>query len=452
MVNISYLEQILLENYKNYNFCLLKQDETIDIIIHICCITSKYLFDNILEMVYDNIPIEFYNNIFELYSIQLEDLWLHYSVDNNKELTINMLNNDIYNCIIIASTIVQKYYIPVRSFKSSFIRISQSTNKKLNSDKKIEYLKNIPQPEQRTEEWYQFRHTTLTASSIWKVFYSEASQNQLIYEKCKPIVLNNSGYTNINTPFHWGQKYEPLSVLYYEYIYNTEIDDFGCIPHSKYSYIAASPDGINCKRNNERYGRMLEIKNIVNRDITGIPKMEYWVQMQIQMETCNLNECDFLETRFIEYESESMFNEDPNFTVNNTEGLNNDNNKVYRGYVLHFESDNGPIYEYHKFGMTLEEIKIWETQTINRYPECSWVQTIYWKLTEISCILVLRNKPWFLKAQPFIELVWDIIQEEKNGNYEHRAPKKRIKLSKDNNEETKYLPIGNCLVDTSNIQ
>jgi hypothetical protein len=30
----------------------------------------------------------------------------------------------------------------------------------------------------------------------------------------------------------------------------------------KYDYIAASPDGINVDSNNERYGRMVEIKNI----------------------------------------------------------------------------------------------------------------------------------------------------------------------------------------------
>ena len=51
---------------------------------------------------------------------------------------------------------------------------------------------------------------------------------------------------------------------------------------------------------------MLEIKNIVNREITGIPKKEYWVQMQMQMEVCAIyEECDFLETRFKEYENEA---------------------------------------------------------------------------------------------------------------------------------------------------
>ena len=358
MINIPFLEQKLIDDIEYYNFSLIKNLEAVELILYICKTIIDYLQDNILQMSYDNITVNIYDSIFDLYRIQLEDIWYLYSTDTNtKEDIINSLNNDIYNCILVSNNIIYKYFIPVRSYPTSFIRVQQNENKKNNLDRKISMLKNIPQPEQRTEEWYKFRHTTLTASSIWKIFYSEASQNQLIYEKCKPLEIINNTSTNIDTPFHWGQKYEPLSVLYYQYIYNTIVDDFGCIPHSEYEYIAASPDGINCKRDNERYGRMLEIKNIVNRDITGIPKMEYWIQMQLQMETCDLNECDFLETRFIEYTTIEEFTDDPDFLENSTTGINSNGKNVYRGYILHFEGERGPKYEYHDFGMSLDEIK-----------------------------------------------------------------------------------------------
>ena len=45
-------------------------------------------------------------------------------------------------------------------------------------------------------------------------------------------------------------------------------------------HLGASPDGINTDKTSQLYGRMLEIKNIVNREINGIPKSEYWIQMQ----------------------------------------------------------------------------------------------------------------------------------------------------------------------------
>jgi len=178
-------------------------------------------------------------------------------------------------------------------------------------------LRKKPQPVQRTPEWYTFRHNLITASNAYKVFETQSSINQIIYEKCQPLKLDlfkndeiQKTMVNVNTTLHWGQKYEPLSVLIYEDMYKTTIEDFGCIEHETYKFIGASPDGINIDPKSDRYGRMLEIKNIVNREITGIPKKEYWIQMQIQMEVWDLDECDFLETKFVEYpDSNSFFHE-----------------------------------------------------------------------------------------------------------------------------------------------
>ena len=56
-----------------------------------------------------------------------------------------------------------------------------------------------------------------------------------------------------------------------------------------------------------------------------------------------------------------------------------------------------------------------------------YIRTIYWKLEEISCILVLRNKYWFQSAVPEIIETWKIIEKERVEGYEHRAPKRRVK-------------------------
>lgn len=457
MVNLATIEKQLQQDFANYNFALFEKLEAIELIVHITRQSVEYIFDTILEMSYQNIPYDFYNNIFELYRLQLEDVWQHYALEkkgkysevSSRENIIDSLNNDLYNCIMISMHIVQRYYIPCRSYKSSFIRRHQTPAVKEYLGRKIADLKSVPQPDQRTEEWYRVRHNTLTASNLWKVFYSESSQNQLIYEKCKPLEIRESRTTNLTTPFHWGQKYEPLSVLYYEYVYGTRVDDFGCIPHPEYSYIAASPDGINCDPENDRFGRMLEIKNIVNRDITGIPKMEYWVQMQIQMETCGLNECDFLETRFKEYEGGyEEFLSDPDFPDRDSStGTRADTGAtIYRGIIAHFEGPTGPIYEYHPFGLTVAQILEWEQAVVAKYPECTWVQTLYWRLQEISCILVLRNKAWFIKAQPHIELLWAIIERERVGDYSHRAPKRRIATSADTVANPANIDISNASI------
>ena len=56
--------------------------------------------------------------------------------------------------------------------------------------------------------------------------------------------------------------------MIYEDMYQTKVGDFGCLQHKKHKFIGASPDGINVEHTNARFGHMVEIKNIVNRDIT----------------------------------------------------------------------------------------------------------------------------------------------------------------------------------------
>jgi len=303
--------------------------------------------------------------------------------------------------------------IPPRAYDPSFIRnapfnITHLTNK-------ITILQEIPQPIQRTDEWYHFRQNLLTASSIWKVFGSQAVNNSLIYEKCAPYTIHRQA--PIDSPLHWGQKYEPVSVELYEKLYKTTIADFGCIKHTIYPFVGASPDGINVDKNNPRYGRMLEIKNIVNREINGNPKFEYWIQMQLQMETCDLNECDFLETKFVEYNTHDEFMQDGSFTYT----INN----MYKGIMILFNFAGILHYEYAPLLISEKDYEKWEQDMFNKNHEAEWIRTSFWKLEKLSNVLVLRNKQWFESAIPKIKEIWDIVIKERIEGYEHRAPKKR---------------------------
>lgn len=286
----------------------------------------------------------------------------------------------------------------------------------------IAYLESKPQPTQRTEEWYVFRHNLITASNAYKAFESQSAKNQLIYEKCKPIVYGKQ-HVSVTSPLHWGQKYEPISVLYYEHTYKTTIQDFGCIQHDKYPFLGASPDGINVDPTTSYYGRMLEIKNPVSREITGIPKKEYWVQMQLQMETCNLDECDFLETKFVEYENEEAFQEDGTF-------LKSAKNEL-KGVMMYFsDNENSPRYVYKPLTMDDNDFQVWEAEMIELYENdknMTWIKNNYWKLQQVSCILVKRDKPWFESHIPELASLWAIVESERASGYEHRAPKSRTK-------------------------
>ena len=389
------------------------------------------LFDNIVntDIIYlSNVNYKEYftNEVYNLFETTIFD-----------NVNIEELEY-IYQIIIEIGNIYLDNIIIPRSNNKTFIK--KVLNKK-NISNQINYLKNIPQPQQRTSEWYEFRHNILTASNIWKAFDSESSYDHLIYEKCKPLDISKYSNVNTNTPMHWGQKYEPISILWYEYEFNTKITDFGCIKHNKIKSLAASPDGINTLYSSPRYGRMLEIKNIVNRKIDGIPKKEYWIQMQIQMETCDLDECDFLETKFIEYENEEEFYLDGTFQKSN------DNN--YKGIIIYFIKDEMPFYQYSPFMCNEDEFKTWETTMMNNYNHLTWMKNIYWKLTTISCVLVERNKQWFNKAKPIINKLWETIEFERNNGYHHRAPKKRKCMK--NNIITNDNIFNKCVIDINNF-
>jgi putative phage-type endonuclease len=327
--------------------------------------------------------------------------------------------------------------------KDKFIEQNTFNDEELSIiEKKIQGLREIPQPIQRTPEWYQFRWNLITASNAWKAFESQSAVNQLIYEKCQPLKsLEENGddikMVNTNSPMHWGQKYEPLSVMIYEHMYISKVEDFGCIKHPTYNFLGASPDGIIIESATGRYGRMLEIKNPVSREITGVPKKEYWVQMQLQMEVCDLDECDFLETKFVEYPDYDSYCHDSTCAhdLNGVEFKSyvTTADDSYKGTIIYFHTKEGsPFYVYQPLNLYLaDDISNWEEENIEKYQSEPYnyvfIKFIYWKLDKLSCILVLRNKNWFKNNIGQLEKVWKIIETERVSGFEHRAPVKKQK-------------------------
>ena len=420
--------------YLNYLLNKLNMESLdTELLLKVLKVMLEFIDENILQMMYTDLYIYVYENAYNnFYNEYIDKKILENIYKISKEDSELLLNNYIE----LGLSLVFKYVIPKRSYSKSHILINNKGN--LRIGEQIIKLQNIIQPEQRSDEWYIFRNSTLTASNIYKIFVSDYSQTQLILEKCEPLDVNKFKVTNTNSPMHWGQKYEPVSILYYEYINNTKVSEFGCIPHSEYSYIAASPDGIVCDSNSKLFGRMLEIKNVVSREITGIPKMEYWIQMQLQMEVCNLNECDFLEMKFIEYTNEEEYLDD--------------NDVKYKGIILQYLKEESPYYVYAPFmlnNLNSESYKAWEDNEKNKNKDYEFIKRIYWKIEKISNILVLRNKLWFKNVQPLIEDFWNIlVYERESGKYKERQKNKR-KLQIEDEKSRSDFPVGGCLIDNS---
>jgi putative phage-type endonuclease len=248
-------------------------------------------------------------------------------------------------------------------------RTSYHLPKMENLSEKLDKIRRKPQPVQRTPEWYEYRRSLITASCAYKALGSDAKIRELMKRKNEPCVQS----TCTEGPMHWGVKYEPVSVQYYTHVNQTKIEEFGCVTHDVLTFLGASPDGINVSEASPLYGRMLEIKNPFSRELTGIPKKEYWIQCQVQMEVFDLEGCDFLETVFKEYEDEEKFKEDGTFQKTSTGN--------YKGVILQFYTD-AVHYEYAPFQCTEEEYNKWEGEQMNGR---TWVRTIYWRLERFFC-------------------------------------------------------------------
>ena len=89
----------------------------------------------------------------------------------------------------------------------------------------------MPQPEQRSDEWYVFRKSRLTASDLGTAL----GENP--YSKPEDLILKKCG---IEAPFKpnkacmHGIKDEDVTIQIYESRYKKKIIEFGCIEHPNY--------------------------------------------------------------------------------------------------------------------------------------------------------------------------------------------------------------------------
>ena len=421
--------------------CVMMDDYVMD---NLCKVSKPEFHDDLNAYLFEQLRIELFESVVgETYVI--DSTRAHSLVYKIIESASNYYFDNLHACDPFR-------FIPRRS---SFDRSDNDVDVDVDDDDlakdlitaKVKFLvEQQNQTEQRTDAWYARRHSLITASSAWKVFGTDSVMNQLIYEKCKPCVssatdVQSQPFVNVESPLHWGQKYEVLSAEIYRRRNNTRLGEFGCIQHSdpQFSFLGGSPDGINIDDASPLFGRMVEIKNIVNRDITGVPKEEYWIQMQIQMETCDLDACDFVETRFVEYDDPQDYYADVQidyaYAGTYDGGGDDDGDTTTRGIILYFIDleTRKPHYEYMPFEYAdVDTQEAWIENTILRFDidgadrKYVWIRNIYWKLDQYSCVLVRRNRVWFRAyAASRIEAVWRTIERERADGYAHRAPKKR---------------------------
>ena len=226
--------------------------------------------------------------------------------------------------------------------------------------------------EQKTDKWYEQRKKMFTASEIASLLDCN------IYKSCYDVILNKLHETGFieNDATKWGNIFEPVAIDIYKKMrfpdilipkscnmemknsFNNDVYSIGLVPHKKYKWLGASPDGLITT------GKLLEIKCPIRRTITGIIPYYYWIQMQIQMEVCDINLCDYFECKFHKFKNKEEYL------------LDSDNSK-------NIIEDNGDI--------------------------------IYYKLTNYNIKSVKRDKKWFRSIIDRLESIYVKFQYYKTS-------------------------------------
>lgn len=167
----------------------------------------------------------------------------------------------------------------------------------------------LPQTDQKSKSWYRESRELLTGHEFGTVCYGSANaRNGVVMKKCSEAAIDESVTIMSSTvfcnnaegslsAFKWGWRYEPVvRSLYERCIAGGEVNgDIGRVRHPTLPRLAASPDGLIL--GGVKQGRLLEIKCPITRDLTGEVPMEYWCQMQLQAEVCNVDAVEYVEAR-----------------------------------------------------------------------------------------------------------------------------------------------------------
>ena len=362
--------------------------------------------------------------------------------------------NEYYNIYVSRSIIkdqikelLEKIYVYI-DCKESKISISK-TQTDIAYDKLEEhyyYLLNLPQPEQKSQAWFDMRNNMITASSAAQAMGESKydTLEQFIYEKVFGREFSENKYV------HHGKKYEHIATMFYQHVYDVKVGEFGLLKHPEIDFIGASPDGI-CSaykldgtRGSPLLGTMVEIKCPMTREIKtsgtiidGICPYYYWVQVQLQLQCCNLQRCDFIQLSIKEYETDeettahdkfmndnhlldhtenqnTIVKINPNFgrsaviqllPIKFTQKVQYERREWYSKYIYppSLDMSKGDILNWID-----EEKKKFEKDPLSK--NYKFDKPLFFRIVTSHNTSIYREDKWFEEAVPKLKVTWDKIK------------------------------------------
>jgi hypothetical protein len=271
---------------------------------------------------------------------------------------------------------------------------------------KVKAIQDAPQIPQRSEEWYKQYGKVLTASEFSALFVQNKKRQDLVYSKSHPPQeISTKNYrlacpTEEMNAIGWGIRFESVVKLLLEHKDKVKVYESGRLNHKINTHLAASPDGvIEEALHLEQLGRLIEIKCPYSRAIGGEIPSDYWIQMQIQMEVADVDECEYIECDIVSPRAKQQNPVDLSGTT-------------YTGVVYLLKQvveDDQPFDYKYLYG----DIGSSERPSIPDGYEC--IETIPWGLKRWHRKVVSRDRKWYEGTLPWQEAFWEDVAKAKKG-------------------------------------
>lgn len=270
-----------------------------------------------------------------------------------------------------------------------------------------EWLLTVAATGQRTTEWYAEGKRILTASEISAIWKGPRSRAALVLSKVpkeeetrfsRRLAVNRADTSAMD----WGVRYEPVVKEILQESLGITIYELGRIHHRTVQGIAASPDGLitDGPVGSPLLGTLVEIKCPSTRVINETIPYDYWCQMQLQMEVCGINSCEYVEAKFKEFAVDEPTDDATGTRKTGWITLEANTDTMEMRYLYH------PSLEAGKRDNSSSASDPWIS-----------METYRWECIHMRRVTVQRDQAWFAKIQPDIAAFWKDVQGACDGTW-----------------------------------
>jgi hypothetical protein len=277
-------------------------------------------------------------------------------------------------------------------------------------------LTNALQTPQKSAAWHYESYDMLSGHEFGSIVAGgKAEYTAIVAKKCNPPeVVTGAPEQNIVfltppeglSPFKWGWRYEPVARALFEMQFagGVVFDGLGRLRHTSLPRLGASPDGI--ITTGPKVGRLVELKCPVSRQLTGSVPMDYWVQMQLQAEVCDVPAVEYFEVQLGSLQQTGPTHE-------GFENAARGSKLPWIGKVCVVAEDEDASSNAYRY----EYSPLYSNSDIGIIECLAWkpaagitLESALWWVRDYNTVTVLRNRRWWeAEGQPAYEEFWRTV-------------------------------------------